>query len=100
MPSDDETNFHQVANEDHDIMENARMLEKEEQENVHMIELMDVLQCLGVEAEVACGVASSVARCKPRFQNSEPNLKRNLGLSLQSQGPLHLSWRSTDAVAC
>ena len=45
-PSDDETNFYQVVNEDHDMLENARQLEaskgEEKTENLSMIALMDV----------------------------------------------------------
>ena len=56
-------------------MENARQLEQEETESVGMVQLMDVLQCLGVGTETACGFASAIARNKPRFQKLQTALE-------------------------
>ena len=67
---DDTTNFYQEVNGDHEILENAAMLDPQLFEEEHStVAMLDVLQTNGVAPEVAANFAASIVRNKPRFQN-------------------------------
>lgn len=58
---DDTTDFFKVVDADRDMVDNARLLEDDHS----MFALLDVLQCLGVDVEVANRFASSICRKSP-----------------------------------
>ena len=78
---DDQTEFYQVVNDDHEIMDNARALEGEpayihdfEEEHSTMA-LLDTLQTNGVEPAVAANFAASLVKDKPRFRDLHARMK-------------------------
>ena len=60
----DQADFHNVVDDDHGMLENARQLDSDD---TRMLSLIDALQCLGVDCETACTCASSIWRNKDRF---------------------------------
>ena len=72
MPSDDETEFYKIVNDDDEMLENAQALETDHP----MLTLMDVLQCNGVAPEVASNFAASLVTNKPRFHALHRRLLR------------------------
>ena len=62
--------FYKVVDDDADMLENAQALEEHS-----MVAMLDVLQCLGVEPEIATGFAAAISRNKPRFMQLRQNLE-------------------------
>ena len=56
-------------NDDAGMLENAQALEDHS-----MVAMLDVLQCLGVEPEIATEFASALSRNKPRFRKLREDL--------------------------
>ena len=67
----------------------ALVAEQEEEEEPQMVAMLDVLQTLGVEPEIAVGFASSVARNRPRFEKLREQLdhRKRLVASLTGKAP-------------
>ena len=51
-----------------------------------MIAMMDVLQCLGVQPEVACGFAASIARNNSRFLKLHEGLEEKARILCATTG--------------
>ena len=71
IDEDDTTEFYKVVNDDADIMANAAALAADEDQEPSMVAMMDVLQALGGEPEVACNFSSLSRGASPGFQASE-----------------------------
>ena len=73
VDDDDTTDFHDIANDDILMAENAAALADEDdagdQEDSAMVALMDTLQCLGVAPDDACHFAAACVKNKPRFKH-------------------------------
>ena len=73
-PSDDETEFYKIVNDDAEIQENAKQLSRDDEPK--MVAMLDVLQTLGVSPGVATTFAASISRDKPRFKHLRDELDR------------------------